>query len=902
MRSRPNNNELMPRVKYYFIYTLLFIAIAFLMYLPFIIRGKSFVFCDTHGGGDGLVQHFNSFVYYGDYLREIINTLFTEHKLVIPMFDLTIGYGQDIVQTLSYYVIGDPFSFLSVFFSHENAELGYSLIILLRIYLAGVAFSEYCRYRKSSSVYTMVGAFIYVFSTYTILISILHPYFTNPMVFLPIICIGAERILDNKGSLLFILAIAISGLSNFYFFYMLVIFTVLYVVFRYIETSEEKGFKQFAALFLRFLGAGISGTLLAATLVLPSVLGIISSTRINVESYVPLIYEKDHFIELIAGFFGDMFMGYSDYYVYLGYTVLGFISVVTVFLHIKESKEFKFLAAALITMLIFLVFPFFGHAFNGFSYVTNRWLWVLAFLVAYSITRTMPLWKDLNKRNWIGKCVAVPLMILTTLLHKDRSLPMMGVLLVISSVGIIIVAATCFGRKRRSPVAIPLLVAVVSIVANSWLSFLPIGNDYLNRFTNKGTSYPSLTTRAPGYIINELNDPSIYRYDLPHYNNYNSVRNASMQMGNYSTNYYFSTTNPSINDFVTSNYLNYSLEQSYVNLDNRSMLQSLVATKYVSMIKDDRRYLPFGYGELITKNDGFELYKTDYALPFGFTSDKYISRKVYDSLTPVERQQALFQGIVLDSSSLVENTDIVFNDMKLDISVSDAQGVKLEDGKFIAEEEMGYIEFSFPPVKDGELYVIFENIDFEVEKDDDPYHTVIDLNTGKYKTWLALRNYRNNYYSGKHNFISSLSYSGNERSSAAITFRYKGEYTFDDFGIVFQPMEGFADRVKELSEYHLNDVKLGVNSIKGVIEVPEKRLLCLQVPYSEGWKCKVDDAPVEVKVGDIGFMAIELEKGFHSIEFTYETPYLKISVIISLLTALMLIIWYNARRYVNRRK
>ena len=176
---------------YYGAYTLIFALTAFLVYLPFILNGKSFVFCDVGGGGDGLVQHFNSFVYYGKFLRGIIRNLIYNHQLVIPMFDLSIGYGQDIVKTLSYYVIGDPFSFLSVFIPVKHAELGYSLLIILRLYLAGIAFSAYARRRRCRDAFVLAGALIYVFSSYTIYIGVLHPYFINPMVFLPLFLLYA---------------------------------------------------------------------------------------------------------------------------------------------------------------------------------------------------------------------------------------------------------------------------------------------------------------------------------------------------------------------------------------------------------------------------------------------------------------------------------------------------------------------------------------------------------------------------------------------------------------------------------------------------------------------------------------------------------------------------------------
>ena len=46
-------------------------------------------------------QHLNSLAYYGEYLRGILYTLFVEHKCTMPMWDMHIGYGSDILTTLA---------------------------------------------------------------------------------------------------------------------------------------------------------------------------------------------------------------------------------------------------------------------------------------------------------------------------------------------------------------------------------------------------------------------------------------------------------------------------------------------------------------------------------------------------------------------------------------------------------------------------------------------------------------------------------------------------------------------------------------------------------------------------------------------------------------------------------
>ena len=92
---------------FYLIYTLTFLVLSLFLFLQFYLNGKSLVW--KH---DGVPQHLNSLSYYGEYLRGILYSLFVEHKWKIPMWDMHIGYGSDILTTLHYYVIGDPLTYL----------------------------------------------------------------------------------------------------------------------------------------------------------------------------------------------------------------------------------------------------------------------------------------------------------------------------------------------------------------------------------------------------------------------------------------------------------------------------------------------------------------------------------------------------------------------------------------------------------------------------------------------------------------------------------------------------------------------------------------------------------------------------------------------------------------------
>ena len=75
------------KADFYILYTIVFAAISLFIYSCFYFNGKSLIW--SH---DGVPQHINALAYYGKYLRNVLQTLVTEHKL----FPSYVGYAYRI--------------------------------------------------------------------------------------------------------------------------------------------------------------------------------------------------------------------------------------------------------------------------------------------------------------------------------------------------------------------------------------------------------------------------------------------------------------------------------------------------------------------------------------------------------------------------------------------------------------------------------------------------------------------------------------------------------------------------------------------------------------------------------------------------------------------------------------
>lgn len=902
-------------IDFYLLYTLAFFAVALALYLKFLANGKSLVW--SH---DGVPQHLNSLAYYGKYLRKVLHTLFIEHKLSLPLWDMHIGYGSDIMTTLHYYVIGDPLTLLSVFVPASKTEALYAFLIFLRIYLAGIAFSRYSFYHKNSKQATFMGTMIYIFAGWTIYAAMKHPYFSNPMIYLPLILLGIDKIYKKQKPYVFIWSVALAGLSNFYFFYMLGIFMVLYAIFRYFDLFADRSIKNIGKWLGIFAVYSVIAVLIAAVILLPVILPVFGTDRFKAENYVPLFYDRIYYEKYLGCLIGENMIQWGV----AGYTA---VSLAGVFVLFSKKKKYTALKAGFVLLNVFLLLPYAGHVLNGFSYVSNRWIWAYGMLIAYIFVKTYPelfaLTLTEKRKVFVMLLIYCILALIPEAARTQRNL--MAMVLLSLSTFTVLSFGNIFTRERNLTVMVAgFLIAGILFNMHYQYSY---EKDYLSEFTDSGEALEKLETGVDRAVLS-TDDPSVYRYDQM---DTNSSENSSMQMGTNSTAYYFSVASSSIANFFDEMYLNTPWEQHYNNLDGRTILDRLASVKYFVVKKGKESDLPYGYsrlsGEAEKNGKTYLAYADEDALPLGYTYDSWISREDYDKMTVTEKQQALLQGVVLDDSSLPE-TETHFNDREVSYYTSEGKGCRLKNGKVVVTQENAQLKLVFEGEENAETYLITEGLDYEGLS---PREMISDKKWSKMTTYeqnklleensnwrywkesqkasiqiggrflkksIQIFTDKYNAYSGKHNFLCNTGYSEKGRHTITLTFENAGVYSFDSLKIYCQPMTEIDSQTSKLGEEVLTDVKIGNNEINGKISLSDTKALVLSIPYSEGWTAYVDGEETELKEANTMYMALELPKGDHEIHLVYCTPYLRTGLCLTCIGVLCYIVLV----LINRKK
>ena len=875
----------------YGVYTLMFLLMCIVAFLPFFTEGKSFVW--GAGVEDGLSQHFSALAYYGEALREFFRNLLAGHPKLV-MWDMSLGYGADILSTLNYYAIGDPLNLLYGFVSPKNTETMYDFMILLRMYLAGITFIMYARKMKKRSYGTVIGALVYVFSGFCFRLGLRHPFFINPMIYFPLLCLGIEKIYQRERPYVFIFAVCVSAMSNYYFLYMLTIFAVIYAWIRFYKYTEENKIKNF---FLTILKFGIYYTLgiaMAAVILLPSVIGFLGNGRYGngVDWKSLIVYPGKYYLLFIENFIGYGNMGSNTNAGYL--PIVGIVVLFTLFSQRMKHKKYR---AAFIASIIALILPIFGYAFNGFSYANNRWAFALSFIVALLIAEMYPRLFVMSKRQQIGIGAGIIIYTVFCIIVNasgEEILKNKGIMAACGLIAVFYILLLIFQRlgydtqKRIVRVSMAILL-LISVGVHGYYRFDPKGYAYTQEFMDQGQAYRTLKEDNIR-MLSKVNDPSVYRVHAEgyRYKNYGLINHLNTISG------YYSITAKCVTDTIKGyDTLGMQYADKYKGVDQRLGLLSLAGVKYITVAHNSqvakdvssKGDVPYGV-EKQSKKGNITLYKNKYALPFAYAYDSYMTEQQYEQLNGIGKEQAMLAQIILNQYPA--DKEIQHNEQRND---PDIQTISLPETRISSPKGKKYADITVPVEKDKETYLYFKNLVYHGKKNGDDNFILtgrkgtkgILVTQNDVQQKIHIQSTFNPYYFGRKDYIVKINHQTSKaKEKVRLNFLSPGEYEFDDISLITVPKKDVLARLKERKENSMKQIQYEGNHFRGVYHAKKDQILCVTIPYSKGWKATVNGNRTKIYKANGMFMGIIMKKGTQSVKLDYETPGLKIGAWISL--------------------
>lgn len=608
-------------------------------------------------------------------------------------------------------------------------------------------------------------------------------------------------------------------------------------------------------------------------------------------------------------------------------------------------------------MLVMPLLPAAGTIMNGFKYPANRWGWAFTLLCAFITAAVLPEISGFSAVRMAVLFIFLGIYAAACQLAGAPQETMMEILLASAAAFLMRLFGGLAVRKRGRRISsekgdsrggtalnavcscVLLFTAVLTVSIHGYecyergvaFSHSDIRNYSSAAYVNGMTSSDAAAMRI---LIGPVTGSEFYRYSARDLlNNYSILHDVS------NTQYFWSLSDSRIGRFFSETGQPNGLVDLFDNLDNRTMLDEIAGVKYYK--RNDGSLLPYGYEKmegikfdnrtLFSKKEieaekesfplvRFSVYENRYALPLGFTSDRYIAGSDWRSLTLPRRQEALMQGIVIEddragllaAEGRAKKADLVFTEKEIpfellaegeaDILRSDENEVKLkisgDDGRIVLKlKESG-------DTAGCETGVLFTDMRYEPLLENNHYSSTAPVKIyvkarRKGKT-LSSKEVQysledNPWGTGRDDFLSCCGYSEDSLHKIRLTFSRPGIYTFRELKIIGQPMEAYPAQTEAFKACVLENLDLhevpgsgATSRITGRIRIPgavgdkgNSRILCIQLPRLEGFTAYVDGRRAELFEADTMFSGLLLEPGEHEIELRYRTPGLFAGMLIS---------------------
>ncbi len=927
--------------KYILIYTLLFAAVFLAVFFPYLSEGKNLI-----GKGDGESQYILQLRYMGEWLRETFAG-FLQGNLQPRRFDFTIGMGDDIGAVVRFH----PLDLLSVFVPGENTEGLYSLLTVLRCYLAGLSLSAYTFHFGKSFRAALSGALCYVFCGFTFGLGIVHPTYMSHMILFPMLMLGAEYMMDPErkhSPALFIISAALGFISNYYFMYISSFGLLAYVLIRFFAIYREDRLKNFFRLLVSMILAYLTGLCISAVFLLPALLRYGSSLRaVHDTEKNSLLFYKDKrrylawFLNMITP------LQASGNGTHLNYSVTLLPAVTLAAAAERRRKEARQLRAGLFLLLLCLLLPGLGYVLAAMNNENNRWVYLIAFAAAVSVGFTADLMGSMSRKE--RKLVFLVTAVFDLGCAGWFFLTRNAVYHLAAAIEVTVYAAVMIlmsrktasqkqeepgGRDRtaaeegtasagRSERAV-LIFTAFSVVIAGFMTFSPRFGNLVTYYQEQGTAF-SRYERSAYSVYNtamekesgkdRLFEDGFYRVDGVRKNSWED--NSSLLLGYPGIQIYNSIVNASeLNMMKESQNIGMTSILHIQSLDGRTVPEELAGVKYFASDRSNAASMPYGYSSsALASVRKYSLYENENPLPFGFTVDTVISGSDLEKLSVGGADLALLSAASVEKpqdagkdeaetfrvpEGLKETDGKEFEEQVLKEDGTFVPGPELteKDGTLHAEGRDGYLRADFSRKPGYECYLQFQGLKLLGGTALGGAVGVSAKGIDK-EVYLALAN--NSYGRGSDDYTVNLGYTpaDQKENTESLQIVIPKGYTIllQKIRFLYIPMAGYEEKVSRLGDHALENVRFGKDEVSGTVKLDQPAYMIFQIPYGKSWTAVVNGKKVVPDRADRCYLGLPLGKGESEIRLIYRSPGVRSGGILSLAGLLVFaVLCYNEKK------
>ncbi len=593
------------------------------------------------------IYELGCFFFLGDFNVQQIPFYSLAHEAVRNgeiFWNWNTDLGANFIGSYSFYLLFSPFFWLTLPFPNEAIPYLIAPLLILKTACAGLTSYLYISRFVKDRYYSLMGAVLYAFSGF-LTYNIFFNHFHEVVVFFPLLLIAVEELVTNNKKGYLIAAVAINAMVNYWFFIGEVVFVIIYVIIR----MTSKGWQMTPKKFFLIAFEAVIGLLMAAVVLLPSVLAIMGNPRAGTDDLIHgwnfWIYWADQRQGAILqslffppdlpsqpNFFPDHNAKWSSMNGWL--PLVSTIGVFSFFKSYPQNWIKKLLATSLIMALIpgfNALFVLFNHSYYARWYYMPILIACLATAIAFENSRTKTILKSTKLTGFIVLFFVLAIGLTPDNVEDSWAIGLMKYPIrfwVYSAVavGCVLITYYLFKYLRHTEkFKEKLLLAIITVAVGFSWGFITLGKCY----GDPGSYIRQVAIGMRDELITHSEEDPFVRTDI-----YQSMDNLGMYWQIPNIQAFHSIVPVSTMEFYPA--VGIKRDVSSKPETKYYALRSLLSVKwhYVPMDKETEEHDWQIHGfELWDSQGEFNIYENKYYLPMGFGYTQIASKEAIGSVT-----------------------------------------------------------------------------------------------------------------------------------------------------------------------------------------------------------------------------------------------------------------------------
>lgn len=612
------------------------------------------------------------FLFYGDFNVQQIPFYQECHAAVKSgniFWNWNTDLGANFIGSYSFYLLGSPFFWLTIPFPNSVVPYLIAPLLILKFALSALTGSMYIRRFTRTPEAARLGGILYAFSGFSVY-NIFFNHFHEAIVFFPLLLLSLELLLTENRRYCFALVVCLCAVSNYFFFFGMVVFCIIY----YIVRLCSKAIKFTVGSFVTLCFEAVLGVLLSAAILLPAILAITNNYRVSefLTGWNAILYGKEQIYgNVLQCFFFPpdiparpvFFPGADVKWSSLG-GWLPIFSVVGVFTWFKERKR-NWLGRLLGICIFMALVPILNSAFYAFntSYYARWYYMPILMICLMSVTLTEDYKIDWNYGyKWVlGITIAISVVIgffpqknsdgtytfgLYTQSEDNVYAWRFLIACMIAIMSLVILGFLLKVRKNNLKTFYKVSLACVCIIS------IIYGNVFI--ITGRAHSYDREKVMIDSLIEGEvdLGDQTQFRVDV-----YDGVDNTSMYLGLPGINAFHSVVPASIFEFYS--YVGVARSVGSRPEIEQEALRPLLSVKYLlnridgdDFVDTDTHETKISGYKYVKTESGYYIYENENYIPYGFSYDYYMSEDYCDDYHEKKRAKLMLTALLLTDEQI----------------------------------------------------------------------------------------------------------------------------------------------------------------------------------------------------------------------------------------------------------